>query len=379
MITMLDHDDEFLDGHLSALVAALEADPGAGGGVHALRGRRAGRTRSRRSGGRSTASRCSRSRTSTTRAAVPARAARHGHPLRHRARHPRRLGLRAAALRTTRFASRRPASFRWHADTGTSGGGGLGNFDPDKFARQHAYVRDKWADVYNRPRRALQRGDGEGGRAGESRRRERRRGTLRELERDAADDPDLLEPARDAPPPRGRARRGGRPDGARGRSTARRSRPVVQLRRRVRGRAHARRGAPVLRARRRARAEHEGARAWLARLARAPARIAPSPSNAARSMPKRNAFYAQSGGVTAVDQRQRRRRHRDRAPAPRDDRQGVRGPQRHHRRADRGPDRHVEGAGRVDPRAQAHAGGRVRLVPLQAQGARASRARSTSG
>ena len=57
-------------------------------------------------------------------------------------------------------------------------------------------------------------------------------------------------------------------------------------------------------------------------------------------MTKRNAFYAQSGGVTAVINAsaagviETARKHKDKH------RQGLRGAQRHHRRADRGPDRH---------------------------------------
>ena len=57
-------------------------------------------------------------------------------------------------------------------------------------------------------------------------------------------------------------------------------------------------------------------------------------------MANKNAFYAQSGGVTAVINAtacgviETARKHTDA------DRQGLRGPQRHHRRADRGPDRH---------------------------------------
>ena len=57
----------------------------------------------------------------------------------------------------------------------------------------------------------------------------------------------------------------------------------------------------------------------------------------------RNAFYAQSGGVTAVINAsacgviETARKH------PRQHRQGLRRPQRHHRRADRGPDRHQQG------------------------------------
>ena len=88
-------------------------------------------------------------------------------------------------------------------------------------------------------------------------------------------------------------------------------------------------------------------------------------------MAKRNAFYAQSGGVTAVINAsaagviETARKHREH------DRQGLRGPQRHHRRAHRGPDRHQpQGAARAIARAEAHARRRLRLVPLQAEGAR---------
>ena len=69
-------------------------------------------------------------------------------------------------------------------------------------------------------------------------------------------------------------------------------------------------------------------------------------------------------------QRERRRRHRDRAQAQGQARQGLRGAQRHHRRADRGPDRHEPRVGARHRGADAHARGRVRLVPVQAQGPR---------
>ena len=87
-------------------------------------------------------------------------------------------------------------------------------------------------------------------------------------------------------------------------------------------------------------------------------------------VPKRNAFYAQSGGVTAVINAsaagviETARKHK------RPHRQGLRRPQRHHRRADRGPDRHRPRDRARDRRADAHAGRRVRLVPLQAEGPR---------
>lgn len=84
------------------------------------------------------------------------------------------------------------ASFRWHADTGTSGGGGLGNFDAEKFSRQHDYVRAKWAHVYERCvaqyRDAMERATAQAGAndlAGAE-------STLRALESEAGDDPDLL-------------------------------------------------------------------------------------------------------------------------------------------------------------------------------------------
>ena len=87
-------------------------------------------------------------------------------------------------------------------------------------------------------------------------------------------------------------------------------------------------------------------------------------------MAKRNAFYAQSGGVTAVINASAAGVIETARSAQGQDRQGLRGPQRHHRRADRGPDRHEPRERADHRRAQAHAGGRVRLVPLQAEGPR---------
>jgi Flp pilus assembly protein TadD len=48
----------------------------------------------------------------------------------------------------TRFVFADQTTFRWHSDVGTSGGGGVGNFDGEKYASQRAYVRDKWAAVF---------------------------------------------------------------------------------------------------------------------------------------------------------------------------------------------------------------------------------------
>ena len=90
---------------------------------------------------------------------------------------------------------------------------------------------------------------------------------------------------------------------------------------------------------------------------------------------RKNAFYAQSGGVTAVINASAARRDRDRARAPRRHRHRLRRPERHHRRAHRGPDRHRQGVGGGDPRAAHDARRRVRLVPLQAEVARHEPAR----
>ena len=58
-------------------------------------------------------------------------------------------------------------------------------------------------------------------------------------------------------------------------------------------------------------------------------------------MKTRNAFYAQSGGVTAVINASACGVIETARTPRRPDRQGLRRPQRHHRRADRGPDRHL--------------------------------------
>ena len=95
-------------------------------------------------------------------------------------------------------------------------------------------------------------------------------------------------------------------------------------------------------------------------------------------MQTRTLFYAQSGGVTAVINASAAASSRPRASTTRPHRQGLRRPQRHHRRADRGPDRHQPRIARRDRGADAHAGRRLRLVPLQAQGHRRESRRSTS-
>ena len=192
LVTMLDHDDEFLDGHLSALARALAAHPEAGAAYCGFEVAEEGRL------------------FTTVRRPFHRLALFEKSYIHHSGLLWRRdfvdAGLRYdAALdihddwdyvlqlsERTRFAYVDRASFRWHADTGTSGGGGLGNFDADKFARQHAYVRDKWADVYNRHVERFHAGLAKahaqaaaGGVAAAT-------ATVRALEREFDGDPDLL-------------------------------------------------------------------------------------------------------------------------------------------------------------------------------------------
>jgi hypothetical protein len=148
LITFLDHDDEFLPGHLSGLAAALAADTGAGAAYCRFEVYEGGHLF----------------------VAV-------GHPFDRLALHEKsyihhsaflfRRELLATGVRydealdihddwdfvlqlseRTRFAFVDQTTFRWHSDIGTSGGGGVGNFDGEKYATQRAYVRDKWAEVF---------------------------------------------------------------------------------------------------------------------------------------------------------------------------------------------------------------------------------------
>ena len=92
-------------------------------------------------------------------------------------------------------------------------------------------------------------------------------------------------------------------------------------------------------------------------------------------MSKRNAFYAQSGGVTAVINAsacgviETARRHRN------VDRQSLRGTQRHHRRTARRVDRHQQGIGACDRGAAQHAVRRIRIVSSQVEVVRDGSAR----
>ena len=84
-------------------------------------------------------------------------------------------------------------------------------------------------------------------------------------------------------------------------------------------------------------------------------------------MTAKNAFYAQSGGVTAVINASACGVIETARAASGQDRQRLCRPQRHHRRPDRRPDRHQPGIGRGHRRAQAHPLRRLRLLPFQAQ------------
>ena len=191
-VTMLDHDDEFLAGHLSALVASLGEHRDAGAAYTRFEVYEQGTL-------------------FTTigrpfhRLALFEKSYIHHSGLLYR-RELLDTGIRydtsldihddwdfvLQLSEKTRFQFVDRASFRWHADTGTSGGGGLGNFDADKFTRQHDYVRGKWATVYNRHvarynammSRAMEQAN-----AGELAGAE---ATLADLARDTADDADLL-------------------------------------------------------------------------------------------------------------------------------------------------------------------------------------------
>ena len=191
-VTMLDHDDEFLEGHLSALVAALAANPGAGAAYTGFEVAEAG--------------------------ALYTKVNRPFHRLALFEKsyiHHSGLAYRRALLDTgirydtaldihddwdfvlqlserTPFVHLDRTSFRWHADTGTSGGGGAGNFDGEKYARQRDYVHAKWAEVRERHAARFAEGMDRAVRLAQSNLLAEAEATLAGLEQDAADDPDLL-------------------------------------------------------------------------------------------------------------------------------------------------------------------------------------------
>ncbi len=192
LITFLDHDDEFLPGHVSGLVAALDGHPEAGAAYCRFEVYEGGEL-------------------FTTVGRRFHRLALHEKSYIHHSAFLFRRELLATGVRydtaldihddwdfvlqlseKTRFVFVDQTTFRWHSDVGTSGGGGVGNFDPEKFGDQHQYVRNKWADAFTRHvdrynaavdqgMVAMQRGDlGEAAARFESARE------------DAQDDPDIL-------------------------------------------------------------------------------------------------------------------------------------------------------------------------------------------
>lgn len=147
LITFLDHDDEFLDGHLSGLVAALDARADCGGAYCRFEVAEKGEL-------------------FTTVGRPFDRIALHEKSYIHHSALLFRRALLATGVRydetldihddwdfvlqlseRTAFTFVDQTTFRWHADIGTSGGGGEGNFDAAKFERQRSYVRNKWAAV----------------------------------------------------------------------------------------------------------------------------------------------------------------------------------------------------------------------------------------
>jgi tetratricopeptide (TPR) repeat protein len=192
LITFLDHDDEFLAGHLSGLADALQRHPEAA------------------------AAYCrfevyEEARLFTTVGRKFHRLALHEKSYIHHSAFLFRRELLATGVRydtaldihddwdfvlqlseKTRFVFVDQTTFRWHADIGTSGGGGVGNFDPGKFDRQRSYVRNKWSEVFarhvDRHNAAVEQGMSAA-----------QRGALDDAARllaqaleDASDDPDLL-------------------------------------------------------------------------------------------------------------------------------------------------------------------------------------------
>lgn len=192
LITFLDHDDEFLPGHLSGLAAALAAHPEAGAAYCRFEVYEEGRL-------------------FTTVGHAFNRLALHEKSYIHHSAFLFRRELLATGVRydtaldihddwdfvlqlseQTAFVFVDQTTFRWHADIGTSGGGGVGNFDPVKFGDQRDYVRNKWASVFARHVDAYNAAVEQGMAAAQ-------RGALDEADAhlgralaDCRDDPDLL-------------------------------------------------------------------------------------------------------------------------------------------------------------------------------------------
>lgn len=192
LVTFLDHDDELLDGHLSGLAERLAGEPGHGGAYCRFEVYEGGRP-------------------FTTIGRPFDRLALHEKSYIHHSALLFRRSLLDTGVRydealdihddwdfvlqlseQTRFTYVDQLTFRWHSDIGTSGGGGVGNFDPVKFAKQRDYVREKWARVFEAH---VERFNGlvERGMAAAQRGALDEAGSLLETAlADAQDDPDLL-------------------------------------------------------------------------------------------------------------------------------------------------------------------------------------------
>jgi tetratricopeptide (TPR) repeat protein len=149
LITFLDHDDEFLPGHLSGLATALAAKPDYGVAYCRFEVYEAGKPY-------------------MTIGHQFNRVALHEKSYIHHSAMLFRSDLLATGVRydtsldihddwdfvlqlseQTRFLFVDQTTFRWYSDVGTSGGG-IGNFDSLKYTTQRNYVRDKWAAAFRR-------------------------------------------------------------------------------------------------------------------------------------------------------------------------------------------------------------------------------------
>jgi Tfp pilus assembly protein PilF len=83
-------------------------------------------------------------------------------------------------------------TFRWHSDAGSSGVGGLGNFDPNNFSAFKSAVREKWADRYNALVQSFNDAVERGLAAAQQGRLEEAAGTLAQALEQCPDDADVL-------------------------------------------------------------------------------------------------------------------------------------------------------------------------------------------
>jgi len=192
LITFLDHDDEFLDGHLSGLAAALAGDTQAGGAYCRFEIYEGGKPFT--VVGRPFDRFALHEKSYIHHSALLFRRSR----LATGVRYDEALDIHddwdfvLQLSEHARFVYVDQTTFRWHSDIGTSGGGGVGNFDPAKFTNQRNYVREKWARVceahVERFNALVERGMGAAQRGA----LDEAYAALGEAVADAQDDPDLL-------------------------------------------------------------------------------------------------------------------------------------------------------------------------------------------